>query len=548
MGLDSHQAYAEPGMGLAAGEGGGELGGSGMHWWAGEQGGDFDPGHGHATMGWAAAAGEGGGFGYGEGGSFDPGHGHAMMGWAAGDVEDPDGWQTYGGQEEDPNGWQTYDGGQEEPEEVMHECWVLWVGSLPPRCTEEELLEAFSVYGPIASVTVKSQQQSGLVSSLGFVNFMDEHGAFMAYDHMCEGEVGGHAIKLREPQAKSLLCQEWPININAADPDEPGWARWCEQVGWNTGEYPDDGEESWGGGGVRDEMLVGFGQLSLGDGAGGGVGEAKFDHDAQQSQEVPCEGAETFPALSGAGVGASPDSFDPDRAAFVGPTFAAAAASELKACAGGGGGGGAGRQGEGDKEGMTMRKELIASEASGRVQLFGMMRVKREKGGEEEARDPRGRGAKVKIGEDMPVGDFFAPDLSHPKQAFERCKQLAKELTGDRAKTKLCKIWMETGSCDYELTTGRKCDFAHGREELRQVVVGGGGGNQDGPGAVPIYKHPVCWQNSEWDPVCVSEGVSAMGDYEVGATVVAAAAEEGGGGGCRCDCGRWGIRHAHGAA
>ena len=69
----------------------------------------------------------------------------------------------------------------EEPDEVMRLCSVLWVGSLPPRCTEEEVLAAFRDFGPIASIVVKNQQKNGLYSSLAFVNFMDEAGALTAY-------------------------------------------------------------------------------------------------------------------------------------------------------------------------------------------------------------------------------------------------------------------------------------------------------------------------------------------------------------------------------
>ena len=92
-----------------------------------------------------------------------------------------------------------------EPEESMRECWVLWVGSLPPRCSELQLLEAFAPYGPIASVHVKSQQQSGLYSSLGFVNFLDDSAARAAFEDMWEAVIDGYTIKLREPQPKMLL-------------------------------------------------------------------------------------------------------------------------------------------------------------------------------------------------------------------------------------------------------------------------------------------------------------------------------------------------------
>jgi len=83
-------------------------------------------------------------YGYPEGGGFDGGYGEAG-GWG---VNSCPGFGGDGGEGGGYEGW----GELQEPQEMMHECWVLWVGSLPPRCTEEELLEAFQVFGPIASV------------------------------------------------------------------------------------------------------------------------------------------------------------------------------------------------------------------------------------------------------------------------------------------------------------------------------------------------------------------------------------------------------------
>ena len=118
----------------------------GAHWCGAGYGGAFDGG-------WEAA----------NSGDYDPGYaGGEAVGMAAGQGYYADGGGWTGGW---GYGAEMGFALPEEPEEFMQECWVLWVGSLPPRLSEEELLEAFSVYGPIASVSVKSQQQSGKIFS-----------------------------------------------------------------------------------------------------------------------------------------------------------------------------------------------------------------------------------------------------------------------------------------------------------------------------------------------------------------------------------------------
>jgi len=67
-------------------------------------------------------------------------------------------------------------------------------------------------------------------------------------------------------------------------------------------------------------------------------------------------------------------------------------------------------------------------------------------------------------------GDFFAG--AQGPQGFERHREPANALY----KTELCRSWEETGSCRY----GGKCQFAHGRDELRPVM------------RHPKYKTEVC--------------------------------------------------------
>ena len=126
---------------------------------------------------------------------------------------------------------------EDEAEEVMCEMWVLWIGSLPPRCCAADLIMACSAYGPIASAVVNSQQQNGVYSALGLVHFMHPDAAFAAYDRISEeeGMLGSPLnlrVKIRPPQAKWLAGPLWPVNIDAADPLAPGWQSWCSEMGW----------------------------------------------------------------------------------------------------------------------------------------------------------------------------------------------------------------------------------------------------------------------------------------------------------------------------
>ena len=43
-------------------------------------------------------------------------------------------------------------------------------------------MSAFGIYGAIMSTAVKGQQEQGIYSSLGFINFRDESSAQMAYE------------------------------------------------------------------------------------------------------------------------------------------------------------------------------------------------------------------------------------------------------------------------------------------------------------------------------------------------------------------------------
>ena len=160
-----------------------------------------------------------------------------------------------------------YEDQQAEPEEELpQECWVLWVGSLEPRVEEDDLLDAFSRFGPIWSVTIKQQQQDGVYSSLGFVNFADQCSAEAAFHAMQGADLMGARVRLREPRLIRTPpgCGPWPINRpppGASAPQAPSHA--VNTRGHGGMETSDDA--GWpsmakgGGGGSEAEHVKGVG-------------------------------------------------------------------------------------------------------------------------------------------------------------------------------------------------------------------------------------------------------------------------------------------------
>jgi len=348
--------------------------------------------------------------GYTQNAEWQGGEWSGGMGWTA---DEGRGWGNYGW--EGAAGWPAAEGGQlcwsgetaEEPEEVMRFCSVLWVGSLPPRCTEDEVLAAFRIFGPIASVVVKNQTAA---SSLAFVNFMNEDAALTAYDHMYDGEIGGYEVKLREPQAKELLCPAWPINLdvlmsNLADEDDPGWAAWCAEVGW--------GADAGGGWGCND-----FEGDFEGDGLAQGedVGLALAPLSLEDNSEVA---ENLFPNILGEGSQDGARAFDPmiDNAAWVGPSWAAAAAApKAKVAPRAASGGDAQR-----------KRELIAVEACGRVELYGTST--RPAPSDHLMKPPKD--VSTKLGAELAVGEYFCQNLTSPKLVFKRCQEIGEQYPGE---------------------------------------------------------------------------------------------------------------------
>ena len=237
---------------------------------------------------------------------------------------------------------------------------------------------------------------------------------------MYDGEIGGHEVKLREPQTKELLSPVWPMNLDVlmsglADEDDPGWASWCAEVGWGRhaedhcgcadGDFEGEGVAE---GAQRQDEEFGFGQLCL-NAAPGEVAEG------------------LFPSIHGEGCHLG-QAFDPmhDRAAWVGPSFAAAAAAAA-----------APRQKAAPMTAAlgsdaARQRELIAVEACGRVELYGTnLRAARSAFSEE----PASKEESSKLGAEMAVGEYFCQNLNSPKMVFKRCQEIGEEHQGEKELT-----------------------------------------------------------------------------------------------------------------
>ena len=74
----------------------------------------------------------------------------------------------------------------------------LYVGNISFDVSDEELKQAFSEYGEIASATVIKDRQTDRSKGFGFVEFTQDADAQKAKEAMNGKELGGRAIKVDE--------------------------------------------------------------------------------------------------------------------------------------------------------------------------------------------------------------------------------------------------------------------------------------------------------------------------------------------------------------
>ena len=78
----------------------------------------------------------------------------------------------------------------------------LYVGNLPYQIADNELHEAFSQYGNVASASVIMDRDTGRSKGFGFVEFDDDNAAEEAMNAMNGQDMGGRSLVVNEARPK----------------------------------------------------------------------------------------------------------------------------------------------------------------------------------------------------------------------------------------------------------------------------------------------------------------------------------------------------------
>jgi RNA recognition motif-containing protein len=70
----------------------------------------------------------------------------------------------------------------------------IFIASLPFNIMEEDLFEAFSIFGAIATVKIIADKISGRSKGFGFIEMPDDHCALRAISALNGAEVNGRTI------------------------------------------------------------------------------------------------------------------------------------------------------------------------------------------------------------------------------------------------------------------------------------------------------------------------------------------------------------------
>ncbi|MGH0035770.1 MAG: RNA recognition motif domain-containing protein [Myxococcota bacterium] len=77
----------------------------------------------------------------------------------------------------------------------------LYVGNLPWRCTEDELRDHFAAFGPVQSVAIITDRETGRSRGFGFVEMEDE-GASTAIAEGDGRDFGGRPLRVSEARER----------------------------------------------------------------------------------------------------------------------------------------------------------------------------------------------------------------------------------------------------------------------------------------------------------------------------------------------------------
>ena len=80
----------------------------------------------------------------------------------------------------------------------------LYVGNLPYKATDEDLMTLFSTVGDVASARVMRDMATGRARGFGFVEMTTDEAAQKAIEKLHQHEMDGRAIVVNEAQPKPV--------------------------------------------------------------------------------------------------------------------------------------------------------------------------------------------------------------------------------------------------------------------------------------------------------------------------------------------------------
>jgi cold-inducible RNA-binding protein len=80
--------------------------------------------------------------------------------------------------------------------------YKLFVGGLPFSTTDDELKDAFSAHGTVASATVVRDRESGRSKGFGFVEYESDDEGKKAESALNNSEMGGRTISVQQARPK----------------------------------------------------------------------------------------------------------------------------------------------------------------------------------------------------------------------------------------------------------------------------------------------------------------------------------------------------------
>ena len=78
----------------------------------------------------------------------------------------------------------------------------IYVGNLPWAATEEQIQNLFGEYGPVVSVKLVSDRETGRARGFGFVE-MEDASALSAIEALDSKEFGGRTLHINEARPKA---------------------------------------------------------------------------------------------------------------------------------------------------------------------------------------------------------------------------------------------------------------------------------------------------------------------------------------------------------